>query len=488
MKKNILMLVAVLLLSVVAVAQAPIKFNYQTVVRDASGNLVGNHLVHVKISILSQSFDGDVVYAEHSSAMTERSGMMTIVVGDGVVMEGDLGQIDWSRGPYFMRCDIDPKGGNNYSLSTAQQLVSVPYALYAGGGDYNKLSNLPDIKAMIRSIVKEEASNLYQESQGLSDVAAINNEMGFQQLKALGDPTDAQDAVTVAYMRRYVEEMISHVYDSSLMAASSMLHRGGVSESSSRYSRSSRSSNARRVQTENGLLSGVFSVSDGKQVRFSQGNLQYSYVGRHAVLGGGLKEGTWRFASSQYDENLDNNGQWESLLTWNSTGCEDDGAIGDACFDWGAYNAISNGGNLPGQWRLLSIDEWNYLRGQRQGARQKYAMATINGQAGVVFLPDNWTTPAGQTFLPGSARGFSTNAYTAEQWTAMESAGAVFLPAAGNLSGRTINNVGTYGSYWSSSVMKGGNVYSLDFYGTGLQTIGNQPSIGQSVRLVQDVQ
>lgn len=486
MKKSILVVVATLMLSAFAMAQAPVKFNFQTVVRDASGNLVGNHLVHVKITILSQSFDGDVVYAEHSSAMTDRSGAMTVVIGDGVVMEGDLEQIDWSRGPYFMRCDIDPKGGNNYSVSTAQQLLSVPYALYAGGGDYNKLSNLPDIKAMIRAIVKEEGSRLYQESQGLSDVVAINNEMGFQQLKALGDPTDAQDAVTMGYMQRYVQEMMSHVYDSALMAASAMLNRGSRSTSTS--SRGSRPVNVPPVQTDNGALKGVFSVGNGKQVRFSQGNLQYSNIGHHAVLGGGLKDGSWRFAASQYDDNLDNNGQWSSLLTWNSTGCDDGDISGNVCYDWGAYNAISNGGNLPGQWRLLTIDEWNYLRSQRSGARQKYGMAIIDGHAGVVFLPDNWTAPDGQNFIPGLARGFTTNAYNAEQWAAMEAAGAVFLPAAGNMSGRSVNNVGTYGSYWSSTIMSGGNVYSLDFYSTGLQTIGNHPSIGQSVRLVQDMQ
>ncbi|MBR1516837.1 MAG: hypothetical protein IJ620_01650 [Bacteroidales bacterium] len=483
MKRTLSFLLALLTLSVVAMAQAPVKFNYQTLVRDVAGNLVGNHLVHVKISILAGSFEGEVKYSEHSSAMTDRSGWMTLVVGDGVVIEGSLDQIDWAKGPYFMHCDIDPKGGNNYAISSAQQLLSVPYALYAGGGDYNKLSNLPDIKAMIRQIVKEEASNLYQESQSLSDVAAISNSMGNRQLKELSAPTDNQDAVTLAYMKRYVDSVGRRIYDSSYLAAASLSQNVVVSSDG----RVRKKAIAAPTPAKDGVLMGEFSVSGAKKVRFSQGNLQYAASGRHAVADGGTKSGTWRFAPSQYNESVDNKGQWLSLHEWNSTGCNDDGTLGDACFDWGLYNAISNGGNMPGQWRLLTIDEWNYLRSQRRDARNKFAFASVDGHAGMVLLPDSWQLPADLYFVPGAARGFATNIYDAGQWSAMEAAGAVFLPASGNSNAGQVNNAGTYGSYWSSSLKSNGSIYSLDFYGTGIQTTGNQPSIGQSVRLVQEM-
>jgi hypothetical protein len=39
--------------------------------------------------------------------------------------------IDWATGPYFVKTETDPAGGNNYSISSTEQLLSVPYALYA---------------------------------------------------------------------------------------------------------------------------------------------------------------------------------------------------------------------------------------------------------------------------------------------------------------------------------------------------------------------
>ena len=64
---------------------------------------------------------------------------------------GTFSTINWGYGPYFLKTEIDPTGGTNYSISSVQQLLSVPYALYskeAGNGfsgDYNDLVNRPEI-------------------------------------------------------------------------------------------------------------------------------------------------------------------------------------------------------------------------------------------------------------------------------------------------------------------------------------------------------
>ncbi len=60
-------------------------------------------------------------------------------IGNGSVVSGDFSTIDWADGPYYMKSDIDPAGGANYSISGASQLLSVPYALYSGasGGATN---------------------------------------------------------------------------------------------------------------------------------------------------------------------------------------------------------------------------------------------------------------------------------------------------------------------------------------------------------------
>ncbi len=144
-------MVIMVLAVAVAMAQAPEKFTYQAVVRNASNVLVANTLVGVRVSILQGGASGSAVYMETQAATTNANGLVTLSIGGGNVQQGTFGNIDWSAGPYFLKTEIDPNGGNNYSVTSTQQLLSVPYALYskeAGNsfsGDYNDLTNTPDI-------------------------------------------------------------------------------------------------------------------------------------------------------------------------------------------------------------------------------------------------------------------------------------------------------------------------------------------------------
>lgn len=160
MKKCLSALVAVLM-SVVAMAQAPQKMTYQAVVRDNNGHLVSNGNVGVRITIVRGSETGAEVYSQTETVRTNDNGLFTTMIGgDG------FDAIDWSNGPYFMKSEVDPDGGTNFILTTTQQMVSVPYALHAGtvdniiGGvnitetdpvftswdkDYNDLINKPTI-------------------------------------------------------------------------------------------------------------------------------------------------------------------------------------------------------------------------------------------------------------------------------------------------------------------------------------------------------
>ncbi len=112
-------------------AQAPQKFTYQAVVRDAAGNLVSNAPVGVRVSILESAADGDAVYCETHLNNTNATGLLTLEVGGGTATDGDFASIDWPNGPYFLKTEMDVKGGTNYTITSSQQLLSVPYALYA---------------------------------------------------------------------------------------------------------------------------------------------------------------------------------------------------------------------------------------------------------------------------------------------------------------------------------------------------------------------
>ena len=154
--------------------------------------------------------------------------------------------------------------------------------------------------------------------------------------------------------------------------------------------------------------------------------------------------------------------------------------------DWGVYNAIENGGNAPGMWRTLTKAEWVYLFSQRTDAAAKYGAATVAGVNGVVVLPDDWTLPTGLEFNNGFETGYSLNTYSAEEWLRMETAGAVFLPAAGQRGGNYVSFVGANGEYWSATSNGTTLSYIVMFTQTSLNPeAGLSPADACSVRLVK---
>jgi uncharacterized protein (TIGR02145 family) len=127
MKQLFSLLIAVLLAATVY-AQAPQQMSYQAVVRNASGELVSNQAVGMRISILQGSIDGTAVYSEVQTPTTNVNGLVSIAFGGQTGFENIL----WSEGPYFLKTETDPTGGAIYTISGTSQLLSVPYAFAAG--------------------------------------------------------------------------------------------------------------------------------------------------------------------------------------------------------------------------------------------------------------------------------------------------------------------------------------------------------------------
>ena len=229
-----------------------------------------------------------------------------------------------------------------------------------------------------------------------------------------------------------------------------------------------------------GELQGEFSVSATKKVHFSQGNLQYV--------------GTWQFAEHQWDYFGDNQyDDHRDLFGWGTGDAPNEVGTDYSAYydftDWGA-NTITNGGNDANLWRTLTQTEWVYLFNNRAGAGDKYGAAKVNGITGIVLLPDNWTLPSGCGFTAGMTDGSwsvaTTNIYDTSHWAQMESAGAVFLPAAGYRNGTGVINVGSYGIYWSAS--HNGTAIGLDLLfvsGVLNPRHGSDCYRGHSVRLVR---
>lgn len=170
----------------------------------------------------------------------------------------------------------------------------------------------------------------------------------------------------------------------------------------------------------------------------------------------------------------------------------DENLVGlSANYDWGVYNAISNGGNQAGMWRTLTSNEWRYLFYDRKDADYLWSQGTVNGVYGVIILPDNFSKSSSISWTY-QANNWTTNTYTAEQWATLQAIGAVFLPAAGGrYSQDNVTNMQTRGLYWSSTALTEYYAYYLYFSNNILNpqsNSGDSPRYyGYSVRLVQDL-
>ena len=254
---------------------------------------------------------------------------------------------------------------------------------------------------------------------------------------------------------------------------------------------------------------GAFSVSATKQVTFSPGNLQYTQ-----------STNTWSFANAQHEmlgaDNVANgSGYFDSqdgdfkegtaltdkidLFGWSTTSTyfgvntsENDDDYYGVFVDWGT-NKISN--NAPNTWRTLTYDEWDYLLNSRSHASSLCGIAQVNGVNGLVFLPDNWNCPAGVTFKSGFHNDHSVETYgqyqtfTADQWSKLEVAGAIFLPVTGVRNASTVSGT-NYAYYWSASENEEseGGCCCFSFYSEVANAICGYPRLyGMSVRLVKDL-
>lgn len=132
MKKIYLLFLGYLFLNTqVLFAQVPQKMSFQAVVRNASNSLITSSPVGMKISILQGSANGTAVYVETQNTTTNTNGLVNLIIGNGTVVSGTFASINWASGNYFLKSEIDPTGGTNYTIANTTQLLSVPYALQA---------------------------------------------------------------------------------------------------------------------------------------------------------------------------------------------------------------------------------------------------------------------------------------------------------------------------------------------------------------------
>lgn len=196
-----------------------------------------------------------------------------------------------------------------------------------------------------------------------------------------------------------------------------------------------------------GAVRGAFSVSDSRQVFFAEANLQSSRV----------------FASGQTA--------------------------------FGGLFTEAEGFDI---WRPITADELNYLFSGRSSAAGTaptiagkanaiYLKCTVDSICGLLLFPDAFEWPSGIEDSKADCANdwtadFSSAAFDSDEFSTLEAAGCVFLPAAGFSSGGSMYNAGSQGYYLTSTDVV------LSFHADGLSYTGENkdPNFAQSLRLVTD--
>ncbi len=115
--------------------QAQQGIYYQAVARSTDGTPLINKAINVKFLIHDTTATGKVVYSEKHNVTTDILGMFSVVVGQGTVLSGTFSSINWGASAKFVQQDLDTSGtGTQFFTVGTQQLMSVPYALYANNG------------------------------------------------------------------------------------------------------------------------------------------------------------------------------------------------------------------------------------------------------------------------------------------------------------------------------------------------------------------
>ncbi len=111
---------------------APPGIPYQAEVRNQNGEVLANSNVNVRFTLHELTANGTLTYQETHAVTTNELGLFATNIGGGAPTQGTFTGINWSQTTKFLQVEVD--AGNGYITMGNQQLMSVPFALYAANG------------------------------------------------------------------------------------------------------------------------------------------------------------------------------------------------------------------------------------------------------------------------------------------------------------------------------------------------------------------
>ena len=119
---------------------------FQAVARTSNGVIMPNKLMQIRISILKDTLEEEILYQELKSVTSSPLGLFTILIGAAepakIITIGAFEKINWTASTYFMRVEIDPENHLQFIRIGQQQ---IQYAAYAFSADHVLSENVEGI-------------------------------------------------------------------------------------------------------------------------------------------------------------------------------------------------------------------------------------------------------------------------------------------------------------------------------------------------------
>ena len=122
---------SMLLITAFLYGQVPQRMSYHALIKNDVSGIITNQKINLRTAIRQGSPNGETVYMELHETQTSSSGIASVSIGNGDVIQGQFENIDWSKGNYFITSEADIDGDNIFSEVTLRELLSVPYAFYS---------------------------------------------------------------------------------------------------------------------------------------------------------------------------------------------------------------------------------------------------------------------------------------------------------------------------------------------------------------------
>ncbi len=130
---KVLILMIFIFINTVAFSQFNKGIAFQAIARNSQGLIMSNQKLQIRISILSDTIENNIVYQEIKTIITNPLGLFSVLIGADEIAkiktEGNFNNIKWGDKTHFIRVEIDPENHFQFIQLGQQAINYVAYAL-----------------------------------------------------------------------------------------------------------------------------------------------------------------------------------------------------------------------------------------------------------------------------------------------------------------------------------------------------------------------